>query len=83
MEVFSMKQISVILIGAGGRGMTYTNIMADLPEQYKVVAVAEPVASRRNHVKQLHNLRLIHAIGQAHLFLFGQLAQLHDRHAFN
>lgn len=51
-----MKQISVILIGAGGRGMTYTNIMADLPEQYKVVAVAEPVASRRNHVKQLHNL---------------------------
>ena len=38
-----MKKLKVILIGAGGRGRTYTDIMAELPEQYQVVAVAEPV----------------------------------------
>ncbi len=51
-----MKQLKVILIGAGDRGTTYTDIMANLPEQFKVVAVAEPHDSRREHVKQLHNI---------------------------
>ena len=51
-----MKQISVIVIGAGSRGITYSELMAKLPEQYKVVAIAEPIESRRNHVKQLHNI---------------------------
>ncbi len=51
-----MKQLKVILIGAGDRGTTYTDIMASLPEQFKVVAVAEPHDSRREHVKQLHNI---------------------------
>lgn len=51
-----MKKISVVLIGAGNRGMTYTDIMARFPEQYEVVAVAEPIESRRNHVKERHHL---------------------------
>ncbi len=51
-----MKQLKVILIGAGDRGTTYTDIMAKYPELFKVVAVAEPIDSRREHVKQLHNI---------------------------
>ncbi len=51
-----MDTLKVVLIGAGNRGETYTDIMHKLPEKYQVVAVAEPVPSRRNHVKTLHNI---------------------------
>ena len=34
------KKLSVILIGAGNRGETYTNIMAQMPRQFQVVRVA-------------------------------------------
>ena len=37
-----MKQFSVVLIGAGGRGKTYCGKMNAMPEKYKIVAVAEP-----------------------------------------
>jgi len=47
----------VILIGAGGRGMGYTDIMArDFSEDFEVVAVAEPIDARRNYVKNKHNI---------------------------
>lgn len=52
-----MKQFSVIVIGAGGRGMTYTDIMAEQPEKFKVVGVAEPVDSRRNYIKEKHGCK--------------------------
>ena len=45
-----MKKIKVVLIGAGGRGTIYTNIMADMPNEFEVVAVAEPNESRRNNI---------------------------------
>lgn len=51
-----MKRLKVVLIGAGGRGITYTDIMADLPEQFEVVAVAEPIDNRREYIKDKHNL---------------------------
>ncbi len=51
-----MKQIKAILIGAGDRGTTYTDIMANMPEKFKVVAVAEPVPDRLAHVKELHKI---------------------------
>ncbi len=51
-----MKKLKVILIGAGGRGMSYTDTMGDMPEQFEVIAVAEPIASRRNYVKEKHNI---------------------------
>ena len=38
-----MKILKVVLIGAGNRGETYTNIMHEFPEKFQVVAVAEPV----------------------------------------
>ncbi len=47
----------VILIGAGGRGMGYTNIMAnEFPNDFEVVAVAEPIDDRRSYVQKKHNI---------------------------
>lgn len=51
-----MKRIKVVLIGAGNRGSSYTNIMHTMPERYQVVAVADPAESRRKHVQELHNI---------------------------
>ncbi len=51
-----MKQISVILIGVGGRGRTYGNIMNDMPEKYKIVGVAEPVDVKRNAAKMRYGI---------------------------
>lgn len=51
-----MKKIKVILIGAGGRGTCYTSYMAKMPEQFEVVAVAEPIDSRRENIKKTHNI---------------------------
>lgn len=51
-----MKKLKVILIGAGNRGGTYTNFMAQMPEKFEVVAVAEPKDSRRELIQQRHNI---------------------------
>lgn len=51
-----MKKLKIILIGAGHRGIAYTDIMRKMPDMFEVVAVAEPVESRRNYIKNLHNL---------------------------
>lgn len=51
-----MKELKVILIGAGGRGTTYTDIMAECSKKFKVVAVAEPIESRRNYIRDKHNI---------------------------
>lgn len=51
-----MKQFSVILIGAGDRGTTYIKHMKNMPEKFKIVAVAEPIEARRNFVKDLFDL---------------------------
>ena len=55
-----MKKYTVALLGAGMRGQSYTNIMAELPEQFQVVAVAEPVESRREYIRKKHNIRPEH-----------------------
>ena len=51
-----MKQIQVIVLGAGNRGTRYATIMSTLPELYKVVAVADPVKSHRDHIQKMHNI---------------------------
>ena len=51
-----MKKISVIIIGAGLRGIGYARIAKNMPDNYEVVGVAEPVAARRNCIKELFNL---------------------------
>ena len=51
-----MKQFTVIIIGAGGRGNTYAQQMKRLPEKYKIVGVADPIKERRDTIKHMHNL---------------------------
>lgn len=52
-----MKKLRVILIGAGSRGMGYTNIMKnEYDDCYEVVAVAEPIDSRREYIKKKHGV---------------------------
>ncbi len=50
------KQIKVIVIGAGNRGTTYAGIMAQTPEKFKVVGVAEPVVMRREAMAEKHGI---------------------------
>ena len=50
------KILKVILIGAGNRGDTYTDIMDKMTDKFKVVAVAEPIESRRKDIQQRHLL---------------------------
>lgn len=50
------KKLKVVLIGAGNRGETYTDIMAQQKDRFEVVAVAEPIDSRRNEIRQKHQI---------------------------
>ena len=51
-----MDKKRVILIGAGLRGLQYTNIMADIGELFEVVAVAEPIEDRREYIRKKHHI---------------------------
>lgn len=51
-----MKRIRAVIIGAGNRGISYASLMAQLPEQYEVVAVADRDKARRDNVQQMHDL---------------------------
>ncbi len=51
--------------------------------QPDLLALRLRVRLRLVAAEQLHNLRLVHAIGQAYASFLRQLAQLHDRHALN
>lgn len=50
------KQLTAVLVGAGGRGRIYTNHMIAMPEKFKIVAVAEPIQSRREYIRDKHNI---------------------------
>ncbi len=57
-----MKKIKAVLIGAGGRGAgSYGPYALQHPEQIEFVAVAEPIASRRQRFCQDHNIPESHA----------------------
>ena len=47
---------TVIVIGAGGRGTRYSDIMAASGGRFKVIAVAEPIDVRRNYIKEKFDL---------------------------
>lgn len=51
-----MKTVSAIIIGAGSRGRGYANYIKDHPDEFKVLAVAEPLDNPRNHIKNTHGL---------------------------
>lgn len=50
------KEIKVVLIGAGSRGKTYTDLMKKAKGCFSVVGVAEPIEDRRNYIKETWNL---------------------------
>ena len=51
-----MKKISILILGAGSRGMAYSRYAKALAEQYEVVGVAEPIECRRNYVRDMFDL---------------------------
>ena len=51
-----MRKFTAIIIGAGGRGNAYAAIMKKMPDRFDVVGVADPIASRRNDIKEMFDL---------------------------
>jgi len=51
-----MRPFTLITIGAGGRGTTYSAYTQDHPDQFKIVGVAEPHDVRRERFKLQYNL---------------------------
>jgi predicted dehydrogenase len=52
----SMKQVSIIIVGAGGRGRGYARFSKANPERLKIVGVAEPREFYRNEMTQKYNI---------------------------
>ena len=50
------QPIKVILIGAGNRGTTYTDMMSNYGNHFRVVAVAEPISGRRSYIQEKHEI---------------------------
>ena len=50
-----MRKLTGIVIGAGSRGKCYSDVMADMPEKFEIVGVAEPVDAKRNYFKERNN----------------------------
>ena len=51
-----MNKLTAIVIGAGHRGTRYADIMADNPDKFKVIGVAEPIKARRESLVKKHNI---------------------------
>lgn len=52
-----MKQLKGIIIGAGSRGAAYAHAMHEMgSECYDIVGVADPVANKREVIKELYSL---------------------------
>ncbi len=51
-----MKQVKILIVGCGARGSGYGRFVLQCPERAKVVAIAEPIAERRNAVGDAHNV---------------------------
>ena len=67
--------IRVALIGAGNRGKIYTDLMAQMPEKYKITAVAEPIENRREYIREKHQIPAEHCFTSWNeLFAHGKLA---------
>jgi len=52
-----MKRLKAVIIGAGGRGRIYSKIMAAAPEKYELVAVADLIKERRDHIADLYGIK--------------------------
>ena len=52
-----MKPVTMVIVGAGSRGRAYARYALDHPEQFQIVAVAEPREEYRLHLAEQHNIR--------------------------
>ncbi len=55
-ETNSMNPVTILVIGAGGRGGNYATYATEHPDQAKVVGVAEPREFYRNRLVEAHNI---------------------------
>ncbi|KAK3096756.1 hypothetical protein FSP39_002968 [Pinctada imbricata] len=55
-EMINHKIVTAIIIGAGNRGYTYASYVTEAPDDFKVVAVADPRPFYKNRVKKLCNI---------------------------
>src|SRR6516164_904738 len=51
------KPVTAILIGAGHRGSIYADYAIEHPDEFKIVAVAEPDSKRSAKIKHKHKLK--------------------------
>ncbi|MBE7011676.1 MAG: Gfo/Idh/MocA family oxidoreductase [Ruminococcaceae bacterium] len=51
-----MKKLTAVCLGYGMRGQIYSRYAMENPDQLEIVAVAEPVESKRAFAKERHNL---------------------------
>ena len=51
-----LKKVSVIIVGGGGRGTIYAQLLREIGERAEVVAVAEPRDFFRNRIAQMHGV---------------------------
>ncbi|MFH1378477.1 MAG: Gfo/Idh/MocA family oxidoreductase [Planctomycetota bacterium] len=50
------KDITCMVVGAGGRGKLYAKLAVEMDDQFKIVAVAEPDESRRKEMSDLYKI---------------------------
>jgi len=55
-----MAPVTMLIVGAGGRGNAYANFAAQNPDRARVVAVAEPRAPWRDKLAAAHDLQPCH-----------------------
>ena len=53
---FIMKKKTAISIGYGMRSLAYSRYAVEHPDEFEIVAVAEPVDNKREYAKELHKL---------------------------
>ena len=51
-----MKRIRVIIIGAGNRGNRYATHMAEMPDKYQIVGMADPAKACRKHFQEVYGV---------------------------
>ena len=52
-----MAPVSLLIVGAGGRGFDYARYVRDHPDEAKIVGVAEPRDPYRNRMAEEHGIR--------------------------
>ncbi len=71
-----MKPISVIVIGAGNRGLRYAEQMAQHPDMYTMVAVADPAPANREKLAGMFPYEVAQYEGWEEILKAGKLADL-------